>query len=554
MRSRPRVSLAIPALFFLTCLGASAWAEGPLPAPVSFLISPDGQHLAYAVPGWSEEGGEVSRVMVCPAGGGEPRQLGSVAGRNVEVYWAGNERLLCGQQWMSSRYSVLALDGTPAPEVALPESCAPLYMRPSPDGQKVAFVGSYTRAAGAEAATKEWGLCAVQLATGAVQFLKGDFKSAPAWSPDSKLLALGAGGYTRPYPLLIFNADTGEVTKTGVDGCGCDWAPDGQRLAMTIEPAAGAGGSWRAGVPTWGGIGVWEGGTQAVTPVSAPGGHITKGGESTGLTGSYQPVWSPDGNWIAYQWGQQMWSAGASGSEDTGEIWLAHPDGTARRKLAEGMWRLVWSLDGKYLYGLGEQELVRFKMDSGESAKFASWGKLTAPAVGEAFFAGENVTPDDTGAVLSYVGDKNGDLASMGGEGETVLFRAPAGNWAVDRVSIFGGRYGTEEAPAEKFTVYVCDADFQPLQTIPCPYKLFPDRAAEQLKWYNLPVGPVPVPQRFFICVDFKAQQNMGVYVGEDTAVTQSHSFAALPGAFIHGVSKKYDWMIRVHLRPVAAP
>jgi hypothetical protein len=179
------------------------------------------------------------------------------------------------------------------------------------------------------------------------------------------------------------------------------------------------------------------------------------------------------------------------------------------------------------------------------------WDIRETRPVGEDFFAGLKATPDATGTVLSYVGDTNQAMLSMAGAGQAVLFRAPAGNWAVDRVSIFGGRYGSEDAPAENFWVYVCDENFSPLGAFAKPYSIFAERRGEQLKWYDIPLGPQKVPQRFFICVYFNATAYKGVYVGEDTTVASVHSFTALPYSFVDDVSKKCDWMIRVHLSPV---
>jgi hypothetical protein len=101
-------------------------------------------------------------------------------------------------------------------EPVLPEGCDPLYRLTSPDGRRVAFVGEYTpTTAGAQGRN---GLFVVNLATREVrQLIEKDLKTTTAWSPDSRKLAIGdSPGYGNIYPLVIVDADTGVIDKTGL--------------------------------------------------------------------------------------------------------------------------------------------------------------------------------------------------------------------------------------------------------------------------------------------------------------------------------------------------
>jgi len=220
-------------LCLLAVLGGmdAASAQGTAPTPVSYLISPDGQHLAYARSGWNDSGDPISRVMVCNPDGSQSREIATFPGQafgGMSVCWVGNDRLYCDQRDDPS-YAVLALDGTLEPEGILPAGCEVLRKVLSPDGQRVAFIGSYTPPGG----VKQAGLGFVQLDTLAVRIISGSFDTAPAWSPDSASVAVDSG---EKHVLQIINATTGAVTDTGQEGCECAWSPGGKTLAM-MRPA-----------------------------------------------------------------------------------------------------------------------------------------------------------------------------------------------------------------------------------------------------------------------------------------------------------------------------
>ena len=132
-------------------------------------------------------------------------------------------------------------------EPVLPEGCDPLYRHTSPDGRRVAFVGNYTPTI--PGAQVRYGLFVVNLMTREVrQLIDKDLKTTTAWSPDSRKLAIGdSPGYGNIYPLVIVDADTGVIDKTGVQGAGPSWSPDGRSIA--VSTGFHQGGSWSGGVP-----------------------------------------------------------------------------------------------------------------------------------------------------------------------------------------------------------------------------------------------------------------------------------------------------------------
>lgn len=80
------------------------------PVRTSFLVSPDGQYLAYGVPGYDEEGEKATRIMVCDLDGAGKREVGTVPWHWDEVVWVGHDRVLCTlsrMTWRAARGALL---------------------------------------------------------------------------------------------------------------------------------------------------------------------------------------------------------------------------------------------------------------------------------------------------------------------------------------------------------------------------------------------------------------------------------------------------------------
>ena len=59
---------------------------------------------------------------------------------------------------------------------------------------------------------------------------------------------------------------------------------------------------------------------------------------------------------------------------------------------------------------------------------------------------------------------------------------------------------------------------------------------------------PIEVPERFWVCTDFRANQRKGVYVSYDTSTKGQHSRTGLPGTAASDTKFSGDWMIEVTL------
>jgi hypothetical protein len=143
------------------------------------------------------------------------------------------------------------------------------------------------------------------------------------------------------------------------------------------------------------------------------------------------------------------------------------------------------------------------------------------------------------GEVL-YWGDGTADSKrSIGGGGHLVVFDAGAeGGW-LNRVELFGSRYGGEQPPDEDFHLYVVLGNGAILAEIALPYSLW-ERGEEY--WRDLPIPPIQVPEGFALGVTFNAGRTKGVYVGVDTG--DSHSYSWVPGS--EGtLIEEGNWMLR---------
>ena len=163
----------------------------------------------------------------------------------------------------------------------------------------------------------------------------------------------------------------------------------------------------------------------------------------------------------------------------------------------------------------------------------------------------KQVRDDKGGVLLKYDDGSSEGKLSTAGAGQAVVFKAPAGDWAVDSVQIYASRYGEAEAPNEDFHTYICDKDFEVLKDIAKPYRIF--ERTEGPKWYTINFPPVKVSGGFYICFFFNPTATKGVYVYYDKdCKAHPHSKSALPWTFVHDVGDDgyFDWMIRAHLVP----
>lgn len=145
--------------------------------------------------------------------------------------------------------------------------------------------------------------------------------------------------------------------------------------------------------------------------------------------------------------------------------------------------------------------------------------------------------------VVKYDDDASEGKKSFSGGGHAVQFTAPAGEWYIRAVSLYGSRYGRPQPPPNQFDVALCDEQLKTIVTWKKPYATF-ERG--DMKWVRMEVPPTRVPVKFTVCFDFKPTATMGVYTGWD-ANSKGHSLVGTPGRpgepFEEG-----DWMIRIEL------
>jgi hypothetical protein len=339
---------------------------------VSFLVSPDGKSLAYGIPSFDERGDLATQLMICNVDGSEPRKLQAVPGLCNEVLWLGNDRLACtARDW--TYYWIAPIDGSAYSELKMPAACNILYKRLSPNGRLVAFINSYQHPDDG----LQYGLFVVELKTGNVRrLLETNVRTAPAWSPDSRKLAIGnAAGYVSYHRLVIVDVESGELTDMGVKGVGAAWSPDGRWLAFTTD-VANEGGYWR-GIPWGGRIGVLNVETRKLTYASPP--AINKRDAATDTSeaeGFFGPYWSfsEKGRLIFHR--GHMQKSPESGRVDDKEIWLwrselAEQGDRAARKIV-GDFQLdslppppmAWGREGQFAYILQDKRIDRVDVET----------------------------------------------------------------------------------------------------------------------------------------------------------------------------------------------
>jgi TolB protein len=199
----------------------------------------------------------------------------------------------------------------------------------SPDGSSLAYVYRGTNFSDIFV-TDARGEAQTRLTTSQSSVLDdNDWNFRPAWSPDGSQIAFVSDRKTAYPTLWLMNADDGSrlrsVPTPGVNGESLDaisWAPDGERLAVTLF--GGSGPSQVAIVPV--DTSLRE---QARVLTDRPGGAL-------------DPAWSPDGGWIAY--------AGREGHAL--EVFASRPDGSdVVRLTSDGVLARspAWSPDGNHL-------------------------------------------------------------------------------------------------------------------------------------------------------------------------------------------------------------
>ena len=297
--------------------------------------------VAYSVP---RDNSLITEVWAVAADGSGRQRVRSIIGRAGSSSWVPGERWLsvdagsivwftpdmatrrahagAGHPMMGNRMLLLdAATGQVVP-LSLPDGHSPFYQSLAPDPSLRAFVGTYEP----EPGNRQSGLWLYDSRNGDIRrLLEGNFKTAAAWAPDSRHIAISKGQYyTADHSLVVVDVASGDVRDLGVSGAGASFSPDGNRLAYSGE--FDGGGSWMAGVPTTGSVFVLDL-VNAGKPV-----RISSG------KGGIMPRWSPDGARILYVEGDS--------------VWVSELDGSGGKQVYEGpvYGQPSWAPDGRALY------------------------------------------------------------------------------------------------------------------------------------------------------------------------------------------------------------
>jgi dipeptidyl aminopeptidase/acylaminoacyl peptidase len=230
-----------------------------------------------------------------------------------------------------------------------------------------------------------------------------------AWSPVGPTLAIWEG--TDPQQLYLFDPVTGKRTLlTQPEGNGVEgltWSPDGSLVTYAVEGSTPASAKIYT-IPVSGGSPMFV--ADGLDPIWSPDGNklayvvpdrglfvVNADGSGATLIGEdgAEAAWSPDGSRIAYRVEQ-----GSELRSFHEEIWVVSSDGSERVKVLDGTWgtierrSLMWSPDGtriafqgtrKNTVAPGQTYVERLyvvnadgsgtlePMDRSERREFASW-------------------------------------------------------------------------------------------------------------------------------------------------------------------------------------
>jgi TolB protein len=319
------IALVGVALFALLGGGAQSQTASPaLSARSSVAVGAASSKIAFISEGPPGSGGYCGTVYVMNADGSAQRKLVD----STET---------CGQEWGHAwspdgrRIAIVSTGGSPTGAPPFGES--EIYLMNadgsglreltrddvrenspswSPDGRRIAFLGSGIRVVNADGSglhrltRKGWG------------------NFTPAWSPDGQKIAFVRRGDGN-LEIYVMNADgSGQrrLTRNTVRDTDPVWSPDGRRIAFVSN--------WQLWAMNVDGSGLRR---------------LTLNGAR-----NVAPAWSPDGQRIAFErrvGRVTLGSCSGCGEAENFQVWAMNADGSEARKLAQDAAQPVWSPDGQ---------------------------------------------------------------------------------------------------------------------------------------------------------------------------------------------------------------
>jgi Tol biopolymer transport system component len=200
-----------------------------------------------------------------------------------------------------------------------------------------------------------------------------------SWAPDGRAFLFShwpwAQGQGAPYavtshvPILaLWDVAHGQARNLVAGGYQGAWSPDGERIAFFLlgDPVYDAGGHTAhtdlvPGQPFALSLAIWDVPLAKIVSIIPILDRFDPSAyEEVGVGAGFrarQPLWSPDGRWLAYWeagYDQQAWYDDAGG-----DLWLVDRDGARRQRLTEdrGVTRALWSPDGVRLAYVAQQQL-----------------------------------------------------------------------------------------------------------------------------------------------------------------------------------------------------
>jgi len=360
-------------------------------------LSPDGKKVAFAL---VREGTELSQqdlmfeLWLSNADGTQRRRLKSYLGFPEGIQWSPDSgRILVSTGSLIRSHfggKLYGHAGTPIvrdrewflspatgeeARLVLPQDLNAGPVALSPDGTRLAF------GARRESAEQKYerGVWVFDLRSDQPRkVFDGGIVSAPAWSPDSKRIAFGAGErYVKDYPIKIVDVQSGETLDLGILGSGIEWSPDGKVIAFTGNVQKG--GSWYGGVPMDGSILTYEFGTQQMRQLSHPG-EVEASDTQRRISGALWPRWSADSSKVAYVY--LVSSRVGNERRQTEDLWVSDRDGAGLKLarsgvvvdgLKESIRSFTWDSTGQALLVARGDGLFRLDVETSKEQPMASF-------------------------------------------------------------------------------------------------------------------------------------------------------------------------------------